>query len=75
MSSTPDFIKLANGNYVNLKRCKSVYAIGSASTWSIEVDYDGGGLPLAGGPYTSEGAAQSVIKQTIDGVSAEDFLN
>lgn len=68
-----NFIKLYNGNYVNLDKARSLYANGATTTWWIEVDIDGTGERIAANPLTSEADAQELIRRFVQGRSAEDY--
>lgn len=73
------FIKLENGNYVNVDRIFSVYAMGSGSSWYIDAAGGEAGTitigTLATPTFTSEEKAQQFIQQIFRGFDANTLAD
>ncbi len=74
MSVAFDFIKLHNGNYINLNQARSLYANGdNVGGWWVETAVGEQAERIAGGTWSTQAEAQDIIRQLVDGRSAEDY--
>lgn len=73
------FLKLLNGNYVNVKFIFSVYAFETPSGWQIDVAGGEDGAITIGTLntplFTTEIKAQQFIQQVLDGVDPTSYID
>lgn len=73
------FIKLKNGNYVNVDRIFSVYAMGSGSTWGIDAAGADDGSVTIGTldtpVFTTQAKAQQFIQQVFRGFDPNSLVD
>lgn len=73
------FIKLKNGNYVNVDRIFSVYAIGSGSVWGIDAAGGDAGTITIGTldtpVFTTQAKAQQFIQQMFRGFDPNTLVD
>lgn len=73
------FIKLENGNYVNVDRIYSVYAMGSGTSWYIDAAGGDTGSVTIGTldtpTFTSQAKAQQFIQQIFRGFDPNSLVD
>lgn len=73
------FVKLENGNYINVDRITSVYAIGSGSTWTVDVAGGEAGAVTLGTldtpTFTTQAKAQQFIQQMFQGFDPNSLVD
>lgn len=73
------FVKLANGNYLNLRFTTSMYATGGGSSWVIEAAGGEAGQIVLGTVdtpvFTTEAKAQQFIQQILGGIDPNTYID
>lgn len=68
-----NWVKLSDGNYVNLDHCLSMYGSGSGSTFYLNVQLDDSTSHQINGVWATGAAAQEAARRIVHGVDPGTF--